>query len=136
MTSPVFDGSQAGGMTRESIAEEPIIDNEIVEQNQELMDEEFPDALFEDWRETAHVLIQELIQDHEKLTDEDLGAKAHKAAGSTLQLGGHQLGTALRTISHLIRSGSRNLAVEILQDIPQYLAAFVSVMNGSRKTDE
>jgi hypothetical protein len=121
-------------MTRESIAQEPVIDSEIVEQNRELMDEEFPDALMDDWKATARLLIQELIERHEKLDDDDLRTKAHKAAGSTLQLGGHQLGTALRTISHLVRCGSRSIATGILEDVPQYLSAFVSFIDETKKT--
>jgi Zn-dependent oligopeptidase len=120
-------------MTRESIAEEPVVDDEILEQNRELMDDKFPDALIDDWQATARVLIQELIEEYEKLNDEDLQAKAHKAAGSTLQLGGHQLGTALRTVSHMMRSDARNKAVEILQDVPKYLSSFISVIYESKE---
>jgi hypothetical protein len=118
-------------MSRTSIQSEPILDNDIVEQNFELMDERFPEIIVEEWNSGTVPIIQELITAGTSLEDGDLRAKSHKAAGSTLQLGGHQLGTALRTISHLVQSGSRDLANEILLDISGYYEAFLGAMKES-----
>jgi hypothetical protein len=115
-------------MTRESLQDEPVLDDEIVEQNFELMEERFPEIIVEEWRSGTVPIIEELISAGASLDDGDLRAKAHKAAGSTLQLGGHQLGTALRTISHLTQAGSRDRALEILPDIQGYYDAFLNAM--------
>jgi hypothetical protein len=115
-------------MTRVSLQDEPVLDEEIVEQNFELMDERFPEPIVEEWRETIVPIIKELIDSSASLSDQDLRLKAHKCAGSTLQLGGHQLGTSLRTVSHLVQSGQRERANEILIDVPGYFAAFEQAM--------
>jgi hypothetical protein len=118
-------------MSRASLQSEPVLDNDIVEQNFELMDERFPEIIVEEWNSGTVPIIQELISSGASLEDGDLRAKSHKAAGSTLQLGGHQLGTALRTVSHLVQSGSRDLANEVLQDISGYYEAFLAAMKES-----
>jgi hypothetical protein len=115
-------------MSRESLQDEPVLDEEIVEQNFELMEERFPEIIVDEWKSGTIPLIEELIASGASLDDGDLRAKAHKAAGSTLQLGGHQLGTALRTVSHFVQSGSRDLALEILQDVRGYYDAFLNAM--------
>lgn len=111
-------------MSRESIRDEPVLDMDIVEQNEELMDEKFPDELLEDWNSATVPVIKEIIANYKTMDNEALRAKSHKCAGSALQLGGHQLGTALRTASHLIQAGSRDLAEDILQDVEEYYNLF------------
>jgi hypothetical protein len=119
-------------MTRSSLAEEPVIAEDIVQQNEEIMDEKFPEILLTDWRGSALTLIEELVANAQSLSDDEIRTKAHKAAGSTLAIGGHQLGTTLRTVSQLVQSGSRDLAIEIVQDIPLYLEAFKSAIEESK----
>jgi hypothetical protein len=115
-------------MSRESLEAEPILDNEIVEQNLELMDEKFPECLVEEWTSNIVPLITEIWEKTAALDDNTLRLNAHKCAGSTLQIGGHQLGTALRTVSHLVQSGSRDVALGIIQDLPGYFEAFKAAM--------
>jgi hypothetical protein len=115
-------------MTRESLEFEPVLDEEIVEQNLELMDERFPEIIVDEWTANTVPLIRELIDSHKAMDDQELRQKAHKGAGSTLQLGGHQLGTALRTVSHLVQSGQRDLAEQIISDVPAYFEAFQNAM--------
>ncbi|OHT10285.1 hypothetical protein TRFO_04321 [Tritrichomonas foetus] len=120
-------------MSRESIRDEPVLDLEIVEQNEELMDEKFPDELLEDWNAVTVPTIKEIISGFKGMSDEDLRLKSHKCAGSALQLGGHQLGTALRTASHMIQAGSRSQAEEILEDVQGYYDAFDKAIQDSKK---
>lgn len=119
--------------TRESLRDEPVTDADILEQNMELMDAEFPDELMEDWYQTVVPTIRDILATHKQLSDEELRLKSHKCAGSALQVGGHQLGTALRSVSHLIQSGSREIAEEILEDVPEYLAAFEKAISDSKQ---
>lgn len=119
-------------MTRESLRDEPVVDCDILEQNLELMDEEFPEPLMEDWNDSVLPLIRQILEEHAGMTDDDLRAKTHKCAGSVLQIGGHQLGTSLRTVSHLVQGGSREVASQILSDIPEYLAAFEQAIKDSQ----
>lgn len=119
-------------MTRESIRGEPVLDEEIVEQNLELMDAKFPDELMEEWNATIIPLIHEVIDTFDKMDDQDCYQKAHKCAGSALQIGANQLGQALRTVSHLRRDGKMQPAKEIMEDIPEYLATFEKVVEESK----
>ena len=120
-------------MSRDTIRQEPVLDNEIVEQNEELMDEKFPDELLEDWNSATVPVISEIIANYKSMPDEELRQKSHKCAGSALQLGGHQLGTALRTASHLIQAGSRDEANGILEDVKGYYEAFDKAIKDSKK---
>ncbi|EAY12478.1 hypothetical protein TVAG_128920 [Trichomonas vaginalis G3] len=119
-------------MTRESLREEPVIDEEIVEQNLELMDAKFPDELMEEWNVTIIPLIHEVIDNFAKLDDMDCYQKAHKCAGSALQIGANQLGQALRTVSHLRKGGQFEPAKEIMEDVPGYLEAFEKIVAESK----
>lgn len=119
-------------MSRESIQNEPILDDEIVEQNEDLMDEKFPEIMLKEWYESVVPSIKEIIDKHSSMDDESLRLKTHKAAGSALQLGGHQLGTALRTISHLIQAGNRDDANSILEDVQNYLDAFENEIQATK----
>ena len=117
---------------RESLREEPVTDSGILEQNVELMDEKFPEELLEDWNATVLPTIEEILKGFKSMSDEDLRLKSHKCAGSVLQIGGRQLGTALRTISHLVQGGSREIAHEILEDVPGYLKSFQKAISDSK----
>lgn len=119
-------------MDRETLKTQPVLDQEIVEQNLDLMDEEFPDELLEDWYETTVPTIKDILATYKTMKDEDLRAKTHKCAGSALQIGGFQLGTALRTASHLVQGGSRDLAEGILEDAQGYLDAFEQAIQDSK----
>jgi hypothetical protein len=116
-------------MTRESLESEPVLDDEIVEQNLDLMEEKFPECLVEEWTGSIVPLITEMIEKTSTLSDDTLRLNAHKCAGSTLQIGGHQLGSALRTVSHLVQGGQRDAALGIIEDLPGYLTAFKDAMS-------
>lgn len=120
-------------MDKESLRTQPVLDQEIVEQNLELMDEEFPDELLEDWYETVVPTIKDILATYKTMTDDDLRAKTHKCAGAALQIGGFQLGTALRTSSHLVQGGSRDMAEGILEDVQEYLDAFEQAIQASKQ---
>lgn len=111
-------------MSRESLRDEPLLDEEIVEQNFELMDERFPEMLMEEWNENIVPVIKEVLANHKDMDDKSLSEKTHKSAGSALQLGANQLGQALRVVSHMVKDGNRDEALGILEDIPEYLEAF------------
>ena len=119
-------------MSRESLKAEPILDDEIVEQNEELMDEKFPEIMLTEWYSSVVPSINEVIQNYSTMSDKDIHQKTHKAAGSCLQLGGHQLGTALRTISHLVQAGNKEEAGKILEDIPLYLDSFENAIKATK----
>lgn len=120
-------------MSRESLRGEPVLDEEIVQQNEELMDEKFPEILLEEWDQSVVPMIKDILANNATMSDDDLRAKSHKCAGSALQIGGHQLGTSLRTVSHMIQSGNRELANGILEDIPEYFDAFVNEIKNSKE---
>ena len=111
-------------MSKESIGLEPILDEEIIEQNFELMEEKFPEMLLEEWRENIVPIIQEIILNYKNMNDIELAQKSHKCAGSALQLGANRLGQALRTSSHLTKSGNREQANSIFEDIKLYFDEF------------
>jgi hypothetical protein len=115
-------------MTRDSLESEPVLDDEIVEQNLDLMDEKFPECLVEEWTANIVPLITEIIEKPGSLNDDAMRNNAHKCAGSTLQIGGHQLGSALRAISHLVQGGQRDAALGIIEDLPGYMEAFQNAM--------
>ena len=120
-------------MSRQSIREEPILDEEIVEQNFELMDEKFPDEFMEEWYESIVPLIHEVINNFDSLEDMEAYEKAHKCAGSALQIGANQLGQALRTVSHMRKAGNMVSAKEIMEDVPEYLETFEKIVKESKE---
>ena len=120
-------------MSREQIREEPVLDQEIVDQNYELMDEKFPEELMGEWNEQIVPLIHEVIDNFEQLNDQEAYEKAHKCAGSALQIGANQLGQALRTVSHLRKAGNMATAKEIMEDVPEYLATFEKIVAESKE---
>jgi len=111
-------------MSRESIREEPVLDEDIIEQNLELMEERFPEVLLEEWNTNVLPIVETVISQYTVLGNSELGSMCHKCAGSALQLGANQLGQSLRTVSHMIRAGNRESALSILEDIPMYLELF------------
>ena len=122
-----------GKMSRESLRDEPVLDNEIVDQNYELMDEKFPDELMGEWYSSIVPLIHEVIDNFDKMTDIEAYEKAHKCAGSALQIGANQLGQALRTVSHLRKAGNMSTAKEIMEDVPGYLDTFQKAVDETKQ---
>ncbi|KAH0792430.1 hypothetical protein GPJ56_003607 [Histomonas meleagridis] len=119
-------------MTRESIRNEPILDDEIVQQNEELMEQKFPDFLMNEWNENVVPIINTIISNYKTMPKEELRSQAHKCAGSALQIGGNQLGIALRTISHMVQAGNIEAANGILEDLPGYLDTFQKIVKESQ----
>lgn len=110
--------------TRESLKEEPILDDELVQQNLELMGSKFPSELVDEWRENIVPFIMDIINNSESMDDKTISDRAHKAAGSALQIGANQLGQALRYISQTIRSGNRDSVSGVIQDLKGYYDSF------------
>ena len=109
---------------RERLRDEPILDDELVQQNLELMGAKFPDELVDEWRQSVVPLIKEIVSNSESMDDKTLSDKAHKSAGSALQIGANQLGLALRSISQSVKSGSRDVASGVIEDLMGYYNSF------------
>lgn len=113
-------------MSVERLVIEPILDESIVEQNLELLGDRFPEILINEWEASTLPLIRSVCDFTGEGDVQQIYEMSHKAAGSTLQIGGNRLGLALREISHLLKAESIDPALTLIKQLNEFLSEFTA----------